>query len=278
MSVRKLHAGVSGAPLRIEIRNPAGSVTLEALEGADSIDVRVEALEAAAEDLLDQVEIEVTDVDPDRVDSPRLLRISVPERTLWRTPRFGIRVTTPPDATVRVAVASADVELRGRFARTELTSASGDLAADHCASLQLRSASGDARIGTVAGEAVLGSASGDLRLERADGGLKARTASGDVSVESAAGTVGITTASGEVSIGAIGEGRLKVKSVSGDVTVGVVPGLRLWLDLSTVSGRMKSELHDDGAGTGAGEPQLSISIRSVSGDQHILRAAGAALG
>jgi DUF4097 and DUF4098 domain-containing protein YvlB len=277
MSVRTLHAGISGAPPRIEIRNPAGSVTLEALEGADSLDVRVEALEATAEELLDQVEIELSETDPDRVDSPRLLRIAVPERMLFRTPRFGIRVTTPPDAAVRVAVSSADVELRGRFARTELTSASGDLAAGSCASLQLRSASGDARIGTVTGEAVLGSASGDLRIERADGGLKARTASGDVSAESAAGTVGIRTASGDVSIGAIGEGRLKVSSVSGDVTVGVLPGLRLWLDLSTVSGRMNSQLQDDGA-AGEGAPQLSISIRSVSGDQQILRAAGAALG
>ena len=278
MSVRTLQADVLGAPPRIEIRNPAGSVTLEALEGADSLDVRVEALESAAEELLDEVEIEVSESDPDRVDSPRRLRISVPERTFSRTPRFAIRVTTPPDATVRVAVASADVGLRGRFARTELTSASGDLAADSCASLQLRSASGDARIGTVSGDAVLGSVSGDLRIERADGGLKARTASGDVSVGSAAGTVGIKTASGEVSIGAIGEGRLKVKSVSGDVTVGVVPGLRLWLDLSTVSGRMNSQLQDDGAAAGEAAPQLSISIRSVSGDQQILRAAGAALG
>ena len=43
-----------------------------------------------------------------------------------------------------VAVASADVSARGRLGAMELTSASGDLAADHCAALQLRSASGDA--------------------------------------------------------------------------------------------------------------------------------------
>jgi hypothetical protein len=81
-----------------------------------------------------------------------------------------------------------------------------------------------------------------------------------------------------VSVGALGEGRLKVKSVSGDVTVGVVPGLRVWLDLSSVSGRMDSRLDDDGGAPGEGSPQLSISIRSVSGDQNILRAAGASLG
>ena len=263
MSVRTLHASASGAPPRIEIRNPAGSVTLEAVEGADSLDVHVEALEAAAEELLYQVEIAVSDSDPDRVDSPRRLRVSVPERAFSRTPRFAVRVTTPADATVRVAVASADVDLRGRFRRTELTGASGDLAADHCASLQLRSASGGARIGTVTGEAVLGSASGDLRIARVHGGLKARTASGDIAVDGATGTVGITTASGDVSIGAFGEGRLKVRSVSGDVTVGVVPGLRVWLDLSSVSGRMDSRL-DDVAVAPAGDLATDL-VRATRG-------------
>jgi DUF4097 and DUF4098 domain-containing protein YvlB len=275
MSVRSERSAAGSSPAVIDVRNPAGSVTIEAVDGADELDVRVEALDSDAEDLLDGVDIDLT---PPSDGHPARLRVAVPEPRFFRTPSFAVHVTTPAGARARVAVASADVAARGRLGPVELTSASGDLAADHCASLQLRSASGDARIGTVSGEAVLGTASGDLRIERVDGGLKARTASGDVSVDAAAGTVGITTASGEVSVGALGEGRLKVKSVSGDVTVGVVPGLRVWLDLSSVSGRMTSQLDDDGAVSGAGAPQLSISIRSVSGDQNILRAAGASLG
>jgi hypothetical protein len=275
MSVRSERSAVGDTPPGIDVGNPAGSVVIEAAEGADSLDVRVEALDADAEDLLDRVEI---DLSAPSGGHPARLRVAVPEPRFFRTPAFAVHVTTPVEARARVAVASADVSARGRLGALELTSASGDLAVDHCAELQLRSASGDARIGTVTGEAVLGSASGDLRIERADGGLKARTASGDVSIESASGTVGVTTASGEVAIAAIGEGRLKVKSVSGDVTVGVLPGLRVWLDLSSVSGRMDSQLDDDGPTPGAGAPQLSISIRSVSGDQNILRAAGAPLG
>jgi hypothetical protein len=272
MSVRGERIPSGSTPPVIEVRNPAGSVTVEVVEGAEELDVRVEALDQTAEDLLDQVEIDLT---PPAEGRPARVRVSVREPRPFRTPRFAVHVSTPGGARARVAVASADVSARGRLGVLELTSASGDLVADHCAALQLRSASGNARIGTVTGEAVLGSASGDLRIERADGGLKARTASGDVSVDAAAGTVGITTASGEVSIGALGEGRLKVKSVSGDVTVGVVPGLRVWLDLSSVSGRMESRLDDDGGAPAESAPQLSISIRSVSGDQSILRAAGA---
>jgi len=275
MSVRSERSAVGSTPPVIDVRNPAGSVTIEAVEGADELCVQVEALDVAAEDLLDRVEIRLS---PPSGGHPARLRVVVPEPRMFRSPSFAVRVTAPTGARVRVAVASADVAARGRLGAVELTGASGQLAADHCSSLQLRSASGDARIGTVTGEAVLGSASGDLRIERADGGLKARTASGDVSVDAAIGVVGITTASGEVSIGALGSGRLTIKSVSGDVTVGVVPGLRVWLDLSSVSGRMDSRLDNHGAATGEGAPQLSISIRSVSGDQNILRAAGASLG
>jgi Putative adhesin len=274
MSVRKLHASAPGSPPRIDVRNPAGSVTVEALEGADALDVRVEALDAAAEQLLDRVEIDVSPIDPDRADSPVRLRIAVPERRLMRTPEFAVRVTTPADAAVRVAVASADVDLLGRFARTDVTGASGHLAVDEVADLELRTASGDARVGTVHGRASVGSASGDVRLGRVGGALQVRTASGDVSVEHAGGATSISTASGEVTVAEAAAEAVKVKTASGDVTVGVAPGLRVWLDLASVSGRMTSDLDEDVADSGA-RPQLSLTLRTVSGDLRIGRSAPA---
>jgi hypothetical protein len=64
-----------------------------------------------------------------------------------------------------------------------------------------------------------------------------------------------------------------VKTVSGDIEVGVVPGLRVWLDLSSLSGRMESQLDGDDPIAGDGPAQLTIALRSVSGDQRIRRAA-----
>jgi hypothetical protein len=69
---------------------------------------------------------------------------------------------------------------------------------------------------------------------------------------------------------------VQVKTVSGDASVGVTPGLRVWLDLSSVSGRMGSELDDDPADDGP--PQLTLTMRSVSGDLRIHRTAGAPVG
>jgi len=84
----------------------------------------------------------------------------------------------------------------------------------------------------------------------------------------------VKTASGDVQLDRVGEGAVEVKTVSGDSEVGVTPGLRVWLDLSSMSGRMESQLDDDGAAAD-GPAQLSLMMRSVSGDQRIRRVATA---
>lgn len=257
---------VSGRAPAIEIRNPAGSVTLEARDGREELVVDVTALDATAEQLLDAVAISCTD---------SRLSIVVPERRLSRTPSFAVSVTSPPDAELRIATASAGTTLRGRFGAAELTSASGDVAVEDVASLQLRTASGDARVGAVTGPATAVSASGALRIGTAAGGLTCRTASGDVGIREAAGEVSVATASGGVVIGRITQGDVRVKTMSGDTEVGVAPDRRVWLDLSSVSGRMDSQLtDDDGPAAGEGGARVSLTLRSVSGDLRIRKVAG----
>jgi hypothetical protein len=272
MPVRTQVADASGPPPRIEVRNPAGSVTVTAVEGAEQLEVRVEPLDAAAEELLDRVEIDVRDAESAGV--PTRLRVVVPERRLLRTPAFAVRVTTPAGAAARIAVAAADAELTGRFGDLELTSASGDLDVEHGNDVRVRTASGGTRIGTSDGRASVASASGDVRVGRANGDLQVRTASGDASMEQTAGHVTISTASGDATIGAATGGAVQIKTVSGDASVGVVPDLRVWLDLSTVSGRMVSEL-DNGGDADDGPAGLSLTMRSVSGDMRIHRTAAA---
>lgn len=259
-----------GAPA-VEIRNPAGSVILDAVEGAPEYVVEIEPLDSAAQESLDGVEVHVLG---------SRLRVVAPERRLFRSGSFAIRVTAPAGIAARVAAASADAELRGELGRVQLTTASGDGVVESCADLQLRTASGDARVGAVRGRATIAAASGDLRLDAVGAALEARTASGDVEVGTASGEISVTTASGDVHIDRATGGRIGVRSVSGDVSVGVVPGLKVWLDLSSASGRMESHLDteplDTATGADDGPAQLTVSLRTVSGDQRILRAAGAA--
>jgi hypothetical protein len=270
MSVHEQVTVAAGLPPRLEVRNPAGSVTVQAVEGAEQLEAWVEPLNEAAEELLDLVDIDVRE---GGAGSPTRLRVTVPDRRLLRTPAYAVRITTPAGAAARIAVASADVELTGPLGALELTGASGDLDVERGTDVHLRTASGDVRIGTVDGSASIGSASGDVHVGRANGALKLRTASGDVSVDAASTDASISTASGDVTVGAATGGAVQVKTVSGDTTVGVTPGLRVWLDLASVSGRMHSEL--DGGPAGDGPPALTLTLRSVSGDLRIHPAAAA---
>jgi hypothetical protein len=271
MSVRTLSVPAGSTPPVLEVRNFAGSVVIDAVEGADAVDVRVEALDSAAEQLLERVELTA---DPTGLGGAASVRAVVPNRVLWRTPAFAITVRTPAGTRASVAAAAANIEVRGRTGRLDLTVASGDITVGDCAELQVRSASGDVRVGAVTGRGVLSSASGELRVGSARGGLEVKTASGGVQIGDCAGDVSVGSASGDLTVGAASAGSLRVTTVSGDVSIGVVPGLRLWLDLSSVSGRMRSELADDADG-GDGPAQLSLALRSVSGDLRIHRAAAA---
>jgi hypothetical protein len=266
MTVRTHRFPLAARPRAIEVHDPAGSVTVRAAEDAEELVVTIDPLDDGAEALADRVDVVVT---------ADQLRVSVPERRLLRTPAFAITVSTPAGAAVRVATGSADVELQGRLGRAQLTSGSGDLVAEHCAELQARAASGDTRIGTVDGAATIGTASGDVRLATAGGAVQVRTASGDVRVDELGGDLSATTASGDVTVGSAARGTVRLKTVSGDATVGVAPGLRLWLDLRSVSGRLISDLDEEGPADDGGPADLTVLLQSVSGDLRIRRAAPA---
>ena len=263
MTTRTHRFPLTGSPRALEVRNPAGSTTVQADPSAAELVVEVQALDSTAVELIDRLEVVVT---------PGALRLSVPERRLLRTPLFAVTVTTPPDAAVRVSGASADTDLRGRLGSAVLTSSSGDLSVDTCSDLQARTASGHVRAGLVGGRTTVGNASGDVEVSEARGPVEVRTASGDVRLGTVATDVSVRTASGDVRIDRAASGTMHLTTVSGDATVGVAPGLRIWLDVQTVSGRMLSELQDEGPSAGHGAPQLTVVLHSVSGDLRLRRA------
>ncbi len=271
MTIRTQSIPTAGRPVALDVRNFSGSVSLEAVDGAETVEVRVEPLDAAAEQALERVDIEASPSDPGD-QRPTTVRVAVPERRLLRAPSFAITVTVPADADARVAVGSADTVARGHWGRVNATAASGDVDVEECAELHLRTASGDARVGAVSGRATVATASGDVRGRSFAAGIDVGTASGDVTIEEAGGDVAITTASGDVTVRSVADGTVRVKTVSGDATIGVAQGRRVWLDLSSVSGRMGSDLDDDAADGDDGRAQVSLALRSVSGDLRIHRA------
>jgi DUF4097 and DUF4098 domain-containing protein YvlB len=85
----------------------------------------------------------------------------------------------------------------------------------------------------------------------------------------------VINVSGNVRVLALGEGALKVRSVSGNVSIGVAKGVDLHVDVETASGSVHSDIPLDDVPSSEGarpETRVDLSVRSVSGNIEIGRA------
>lgn len=160
-------------------------------------------------------------------------------------------VVLPEGSSCLVDTVSADVRCSGELAAIDIRTISGDIGAEQV--------SGLARVHTASGDVYLGAA----------GTAKAQTSSGDVSI-GRTGDVNVRTASGDVGIETAAGRQVEVKSSSGDIGVGVLPGMGVYLDLSSVSGTVSSELEPAEEADGA---EMTLSCRTISGDVRVRRAA-----
>jgi hypothetical protein len=181
------------------------------------------------------------------------LSVVTPDRTgLGGFGSLKVTVELPETSSCLVHTASADVSCTGELSALDAHTASGDVSAERVSGLaRVVTASGDVQVGAAA-EARVETASGDVRIEQADGAVTVRTASGDVWIEQASGP------------------RTEVKSASGDIRVAVARGIGVYLDLSSLSGTVSSDLEP--AADNAG-PDMTIQCRTISGDVQVLRAA-----
>jgi hypothetical protein len=209
-----------------------------------------------------------------RGDGGHEVRVEVPRRSgsfLGRDPRLRVSVVAPEGSALSFATASADVTCSGQLGEVRGKTASGDVVVPLAASVRVETASGDLRIGDVEGGAELRSASGNVRVGTVGGTLDASVVSGDLRVEAAPLGGAATAVSGDIELGSVREGSLSLRSVSGDVTVGVVAGSRVHVDVSTVSGDLKSEIDLSGSGTDGDGPLLDVRGNTVSGDLRLRR-------
>ena len=188
--------------------------------------------------------------------------------------KVGVRVRCPRGSDLDLRSGSADLDATGDLGGVDVKTSAGDVSLERAERLRVATASGDVRADEVAGSIDCRTASGDVRIRRSGGPLSANLVSGDLSVGVAGAGLAVTTVSGDVRFEAVGGGGMRVQSVSGDVHLAIVPGERLYVDASSVSGRMRSELDlgDDSSVEGDG-PVHELRVRTVSGDLLIIRGA-----
>ena len=230
--------------LSLRIRIPAGRVDLETVDGEET---RVE-LEGGP------------GVEEEAVIAARggEVVVEIEERRLLflRTaPDARVRVTCPPGARLELKAVSADLTARGDWGPADVKTVSGDVQVERVGGdLTVKTVSGDVAADAVSGRATVQSVSGDVRLDDAGGSVTAQTVSGDVR------------------LGGVREGSVMLKSVSGDMLVGIRSGSSLWVDAKSISGDTSSELALDDAPPEGNGPLVELRATAMSGDIRIVRA------
>jgi len=181
-----------------------------------------------------------------------------------------VLIDVPAGSGIDVKSASASVALSGALGSARVKSASGDVRVDSATRLEADTASGDLGAVTVEAGASCRTASGDVDLGRIGGRLTVSTASGTVRVGSAADDVAIGSASGDVRVDRFDGAAINVKSISGDVSLGLPAGIRVDPDLVTLSGRTRLPEPSRSAGS-PDRRVVRVGLRTVSGDITIRR-------
>lgn len=189
-----------------------------------------------------------------------------------RSARLVIEVPTGSDVSLKGA--SVDVSARGALGALRSRTASGDIDADDVVRLDVSVASGEARVGLVRTDATFTTTSGDVVVRSVGGRLAAALASGDLRVEHVLGDVDAGTASGDVTLGRCDGAAIAIRTLSGDIRLGLPSGIRVEPEISTLSGRvvLPQAAPAGSAATGSDRRPVRVRLRSVSGDIRIERA------
>ena len=267
-------------PIALVVRAPAGTVEIEAAETSEAT-VELEAMREGAEGAIEGAAIELRPGS----DRPELLvdiqhgfrlggrrgpRLSI---VVGHGPsiRAGIRV--PAGSSVEVVSEAADVNGTGRFDRAEVRTAAGDVRLDEVeGDARVKCVSGDVTLGSIGGEASVNSVSGDATIGRVAGAAHLHSVSGDIELRESESSVQAKTISGDVRIGSATKGQVALQSVSGDLTLGLRTGSKLWVNARSTSGKTTSELEVRDEPSAKDGPLVELQAKSVSGDIRIVRA------
>jgi len=254
-------------PPRLRVRVPAGHVTIDPAEVAETT-VELEALrdDDATRDAIERATVE------QRGDE---IVVEI-EKSGWglfsRSAKVGVLIRCPQGASLDCNAASADLLATGLLADVTVRTASGDVVLSHVGDLAVTSASGDVRVEELQGSGRVNTVSGDTEIRGVRSMLAVNSVSGDVELGRVDEDVSVQSVSGDQRLRSIRAGEIELKSVSGDVAVGVLVGTRLFIDANSTSGDVRSELDVGDKPAEDGGHEASLRVRTVSGDIAVTRA------
>jgi Putative adhesin len=202
----------------------------------------------------------------------RRLVVRSPAELPLRVVPLAITVSAPPRSRLAARAGSGDIRVSGTAGWTAVRTGSGEVAvAAVDGEADVTTGSGDIELGPVSGRARVRTGSGAVTVARAGGPTEIKASSGDVTVREVAADLGVRTGSGEVTVADARSGRLDLTTGSGELRIGVHPGVGAELDLSSGSGQARSELEVRSVPPESAPP-LQVRGRTGSGDVLVTRA------
>jgi hypothetical protein len=254
----------------LDVANISGDIDVTAGAGSDIvIDAikRARARDGRARDLLSSVAVDIVER-PGRVEVRTLYPRGEGRGSVW----VDYTVRVPADTGVNLKTVSGDIRVANLKGELRLESVSGDVTVGRAGRLSfVRSVSGDVLLTDVAGAEDLkaGSVSGSFIARGLDARiLDINTVSGDLVLERVrCERAHVRSVSGTVEyVGALSEGgRYEFNSHSGDVRLGVVPGIGFEYEASTFSGSLQAGWPTQTVGRATDAPGRGPNARSVRG-------------
>ncbi|MDJ0792002.1 MAG: DUF4097 family beta strand repeat-containing protein [Acidimicrobiia bacterium] len=250
MSDRTETHEVGGSP-EVSLYLHAGDIRIKpGVDGSVTV-----ALSGRAE-ALDDIEIDATD---DGV----AVRAPGKQRRWFGRGTIDCVLTIPEAADVTVHNGAGDVLIGVDVQDLEVHTGAGDIRADDVAgTTDLKVGSGDIRTGRLAGPSRISSAAGDVRVDAATD-LTVSTAAGDLYLGDVTESARVKSATGDVRIRRFAGSDLEIKTMSGDATVGLIPGMLVNTAIKTLSGDFRNRIK---ASEGEKAGTMNLTITSFAGD------------
>lgn len=279
-----MHTFETPGPVDLQVELPLGQLTVVAEHTAvTTVDLRPVGGDSAAAKLIDSARVE---------QRGNAIAVLLPKGKggLFRsTAGVEARIVVPTDSAARLETGSADIDTHGRLGSVAVQTGSGDVSLEQTGDVVIRTGSGDVwldrstgscsvksgsadvSVGSVRGDADINSGSGDVEIESVGANLRVKTGSGDLVLHQAGDAVDAMAGSGDLVLKHIDHGRVKAKTGSGDIAIGVADGTAAYLDIMTVTGDVRSDL-DASEAPSPDDLTVDINIQSGTGDVVLQRA------
>jgi DUF4097 and DUF4098 domain-containing protein YvlB len=200
-----------------------------------------------------------------------------------RTGSVDVTISLPSGSQLQGETGMGELLCEGRLGECRFKTGYGEIRLDQAGVVNVNSGSGDVTVDHADGGAEITASNGGVKIRRIDGpatvknsngaswigevtgDLRINAANGGITVDRTHAGVIAKTANGSVRIGEVSRGAVTLETAAGSLEVGIRTGTAAWLDLNTVSGRVRNELAA-AAGPDNTDETVEVRARTYVGD------------